>query len=51
MNKIDFLIEGIKNNLIDVIVSDHLPEDEERKDSFAQAATGSIGIETLLPQP
>ena len=43
------LIEGIKNNLIDVIVSDHLPEDEESKRlPFSQAATGSIGIETLL---
>ena len=44
------LIEGIKDKLIDVIVSDHLPEDEESKRSpFAQAATGAIGIETLLP--
>jgi len=44
------LIEGIKNNLIDVIVSDHKPEDEESKRlPFAQAATGAIGVETLLP--
>ena len=44
------LIDGIKNDLIDVIVSDHIPEDEESKRlPFAQAATGSIGIETLLP--
>ena len=43
------LIDGIKNDLIDVIVSDHIPEDEESKRlPFAQAATGSIGIETLL---
>ena len=43
------LIEGIKNDLINVIVSDHIPEDEESKRlPFAQAATGSIGIETLL---
>ena len=43
------LIEGIKNDLIDVIVSDHIPEDEESKRlPFAQAAKGSIGIETLL---
>ena len=43
------LIEGIKNDLIDVIVSDHIPEDEESKRlPFAQAAAGSIGIETLL---
>ena len=43
------LIDGVKNDLIDVIVSDHIPEDEESKRlPFAQAATGSIGIETLL---
>ena len=43
------LIEGIKNDHLDVIVSDHIPEDEESKRlPFAQAATGSIGIETLL---
>ena len=44
------LIEGIKNNLIEVIVSDHKPEDEESKRlTFAQAASGASGIETLLP--
>ena len=43
------LVNGIKSGLIDVIVSDHTPEDEESKRlPFAQAATGSIGIETLL---
>ena len=43
------LVEGIKSGLIDVIVSDHTPEDEEGKRlPFAQAATGAIGIETLL---
>ncbi len=43
------LIKGIEEDLIDVIVSDHIPEDEESKRlPFAQAATGSIGIETLL---
>ena len=35
--------------MIDVIVSDHKPEDEESKRlTFAQAATGASGIETLL---
>ena len=44
------LINGIKDGLIDVIVSDHKPEDEESKRlPFAQAATGAIGVETLLP--
>jgi len=43
------LIQGIKDGLIDVIVSDHKPEDEESKRlPFAQAAEGSIGVETLL---
>ena len=37
-------------NLIDVIISAHKPEDEESKRlPFAQAATGAIGVETLLP--
>ena len=44
------LVHGVKSGLIDVIVSDHTPEDEEGKRlPFAQAATGAIGIETLLP--
>ena len=44
------LIRGIKNGIIDVIVSDHKPEDEESKRlTFSQAATGASGIETLLP--
>ena len=44
------LVQGVKAGLIDVIVSDHTPEDEEGKRlPFAQAATGAIGIETLFP--
>ena len=36
--------------MVDVIVSDHKPEDEESKRlTFSQAATGASGIETLLP--
>ena len=43
------LIKAINKNLIDVIVSDHKPEDEESKRlTFSQAATGASGIETLL---
>ena len=43
------LINGINKNLIDVIVSDHKPEDEESKRlTFSQAATGASGIETFL---
>ena len=44
------LVDGLNRNLIDVIVSDHKPEDEESKRlTFAQAATGASGVETLLP--
>ncbi len=43
------LVQGLKDGTIDVIVSDHKPEDEEQKRlTFAQAATGASGIETLL---
>tara|TARA_Y100000590_G_scaffold441556_1_gene568489 strand:+ start:779 stop:2071 length:1293 start_codon:yes stop_codon:yes gene_type:complete len=44
------LIKGIDEGIIDVIVSDHKPEDEESKRlTFAQATTGATGVETLLP--
>jgi len=44
------LVEAVNDGTIDVIVSDHKPEDEESKRlTFAQAATGATGIETLLP--
>jgi len=44
------LVNALKEGVIDVIVSDHKPEDEESKRlTFAQAATGASGIETLLP--
>jgi len=44
------LVEGINDGSIDVIVSDHKPEDEESKRlTFSQAATGAAGVETMLP--
>ncbi len=44
------LVEGLNQKTIDVIVSDHKPEDEEQKRlTFSRAATGSSGVETLLP--
>ena len=44
------LVESVNDGTIDVIVSDHKPEDEESKRlTFAKAATGASGIETLLP--
>ena len=43
------LVQGLNDETINVIVSDHKPEDEESKRlTFAQAATGASGIETLL---
>ena len=44
------LVEALNDGTIDVIVSDHKPEDEESKRlTFSQAATGATGVETLLP--
>ena len=43
------LIEGIKNNVIDVICSNHDPQDADTKrHPFAQAEDGAIGLETML---
>jgi dihydroorotase len=44
------VIEGLKSGVIDAIVSDHRPQDQESKRvPFAQAEPGGIGLETLLP--
>ena len=44
------LIEALENGLIDVVMSDHNPQDVEVKRlPFAEAAPGAIGIETMLP--
>ena len=44
------VIAGLVDGTIDVIASDHLPEDEESKRlPFAEAAFGGTGLETLLP--
>ena len=43
------LVAGVADGTIDVIVSGHNPQDQESKRlPFAQAATGGIGLETLL---
>lgn len=43
------LIKGLKNGTIDVICSDHSPEDEENKRTeFDNAAFGVLGLETLF---
>ncbi len=44
------VVEGLKDGIIDAIASDHAPQDEDAKrQPFAQAAFGGIGLETLLP--
>lgn len=44
------LVEGVATGLIDVIVSDHNPQDVEVKRlPFGEAEPGAIGIETMLP--
>ena len=43
------LVEALASGLIDVVVSDHDPQDVETKRlPFAEAAPGAIGIETML---
>jgi len=44
------VVEAIKEGVIDVIASDHAPQDQDSKRlPFAQAAFGGLGLETLLP--
>ncbi len=44
------LVQAVASGLIDVIMSDHNPQDVETKRlPFAEAAAGAIGIETMLP--
>ena len=44
------LVKALSDGVIDVVVSDHKPEDEESKRlTFSKAATGATGVETLLP--
>ena len=43
------LVQGVADGVIDVIVSDHDPQDVETKRlTFAESAFGAIGIETML---
>lgn len=43
------LVEAVASGLIDVIVSDHNPQDVETKRlTFAEAANGAAGLETML---
>lgn len=43
------VVEGLKTGVIDVIHSDHDPQDTEvKRQPFAEASDGAIGLETLL---
>ena len=43
------LCDALKNNIIDVIATDHAPHDKESKDcEFERAANGMVGFETAL---
>lgn len=43
------LIDGLREGVIDVIISNHVPEDPETKrHPFAVASFGSVGLETML---
>ena len=44
------LVEALADGLIDVVGSFHTPQDEEEKRlPFEEAASGAVGLETLLP--
>ena len=44
------VVQGLVDGTIDVICSSHQPEDpESKRQPFAQAAFGVVGLETLLP--
>ncbi|HBB82349.1 MAG TPA: dihydroorotase, partial [Sulfitobacter sp.] len=43
-------VEAVASGLIDIICSMHTPQDEESKRlPFEEAASGAVGLETLLP--
>ncbi|MBR0796205.1 dihydroorotase [Bradyrhizobium jicamae] len=44
------LVEALATGLIDVVMSDHNPQDVEVKRlPFAEAASGAVGLQTMLP--
>ncbi|WP_319826183.1 dihydroorotase [Thalassovita sp.] len=44
------VVDAVRNGLIDIICSMHSPQDEESKRlPFEEAASGAVGLETLLP--
>jgi dihydroorotase len=44
------LADAVADGLVDIVVSDHDPQDVETKRlPFAEAAPGAVGVETMLP--
>ncbi|MEM6666712.1 MAG: dihydroorotase [Pseudomonadota bacterium] len=44
------MVDGIADGTIDIIVSNHDPQDvDDKRRPFAEAADGAVGVETLLP--
>jgi dihydroorotase len=44
------MVEAVRSGLIDIVCSMHTPQDEESKRlPFEAAASGAVGLETLLP--
>ena len=44
------IVEALRDGTIDVLASDHCPQDQDSKRlPFAQAAFGVIGVQTMLP--
>src|SRR5882724_7791992 len=44
------LLDALESGLIDVVMSDHNPQDVEVKRlPFAEAASGAVGLQTMLP--
>lgn len=44
------MVEALAEGLVDIVVSSHLPWDEEMKRlPYEAAATGAVGLETMLP--
>lgn len=49
-NDREALVAGLADGLIDVVVSSHDPKDvETKRHPFAEADSGAIGLETMLP--
>lgn len=42
-------IEGVRDNTIDIIASDHAPHTAAEKANFETAPNGIVGLETMLP--